>query len=260
MTPQIMGIVNVTPDSFSDGGLYFDPDKAIAHGVELINAGADIIDIGGESTRPGSSPVTPADEIERIVPVFQGLAGKGAVLSIDTRHAATMEAALKWGAGMINDVTALTGDPHSIAVAQAANVPVCLMHMQGDPRTMQINPVYQDVTQDVLLYLLERAEHCGLKKENIILDPGLGFGKTLEHNLTLLSHLETFVASGYPVLLGASRKSFIAKLMAAETPDRLAGSLAAALRGVEAGVSILRVHDVAATVQAVKLWEATKPA
>ena len=212
------------------------------------------------STRPGSDPVTPEDEIARVIPVMQGLAGQGAILSIDTRHAATMEAALAVGAGMINDITALTGDPLSAGVAAAADVPVCLMHMQGDPRTMQKNPVYQDVTQDVLLYLLERAQGSGVKKEHIILDPGIGFGKTLEHNLELLRHLETFLASGYPVLLGASRKSFIAKLMGADTPDRLPGSLAAVIRGAEAGVGIVRVHDVAATVQALKLWDATRPA
>lgn len=259
MTPRIMGILNVTPDSFSDGGLYFDPDVAIAHGVRMISEGASIIDIGGKSTRPGSDPLTPDQEIERVIPVMKGLVGKGATLSIDTRHAATMEAALLAGAGMINDITALTGDPRSAAVASAANVPVCLMHMQGDPRTMQKNPVYQDVTQDVLLYLLDRAQNSGLKKENICLDPGIGFGKTLEHNLTLLRHLETFVMSGYPILLGASRKSFIAKLMEADTADRLGGSLAAVLRGAEAGVQIVRVHDVAATVQALKVWDATRP-
>jgi dihydropteroate synthase len=258
--PSLMGIVNVTPDSFSDGGLYFDPAQAVSHGLKLIAEGADILDIGGESTRPGANPVTIDEEITRVIPVIKGLAGQGALISIDTRHAATMQAAIDAGAGMINDITALRGDRDSLAIAAAADVPVCLMHMQGEPRTMQVNPEYADVTQDVLSFLLQQAGHAqaaGVKKENIILDPGIGFGKNLDHNLDLLKHIETFTRAGYPVLLGASRKSFISKLMEQDAPpeNRLGGSLATVLRGLDAGVAIFRVHDIAATRQAIKVWQ-----
>lgn len=262
-TPLIMGIVNVTPDSFSDGGLYVAPDLAIAHGQRLIAEGATLIDIGGESTRPGSIPVTPDQEIARILPVLDGLRGKGAALSVDTRHAKTMRAALEHGADMINDVTALQGDPESLEVVAKAGVPVCLMHMQGTPETMQTNPLYGDVVQDVLSFLLHQANLClkaGLAKEKIFIDPGIGFGKTRAHNLDLLRNLENFVVSGFPVVLGASRKSFIEKIMEHEVPpmERLGGSLASVLRGVDAGVRIVRVHDVAATRQAMAVWQAMK--
>lgn len=263
--PKIMGIVNVTPDSFSDGGQFFDPARAIAHAIQLINNGAQIIDIGGESTRPGAASVSVDEEIARVVPVIKALKNSGAVISIDTRNAATMQAAIDAGATMINDVTALTHDPESIQVVARANLPVCLMHMQGDPQSMQKNPFYNNVVEDVLQFLIQsasRAVKAGLAVENIILDPGIGFGKTLEHNLDLLRHLERFTATPYKILLGASRKSFIEKIMKNQTPadQRLPGSIAAALRGAEAGVAILRVHDVAETKQALEAWAAIRSA
>ena len=257
--PQIMGIVNVTPDSFSDGGQFFDPAQAIAHAIQLIKDGAHIIDIGGESTRPGAAPVAVDDEIRRVVPVIKAVKDGGAIISIDTRNAATMQAAIDAGATMINDVAALTHDPESIRVAARAGVPVCLMHMQGDPQSMQKNPIYNNVVNDVLQFLIqaaERAVRAGIAVDNIILDPGIGFGKTLDHNLDLFRRLEIFTATPYKVLLGASRKSFIEKIMQDQVPadQRLPGSIAAALRGAEAGVAILRVHDVKETRQALETW------
>lgn len=258
--PVVMGILNVTPDSFSDGGLHETQEAAVARALKMIAEGAAIIDIGGESTRPGAEPVTVEEEIRRTVPVIAALKGRGAILSIDTRNPETMSAALTAGADMINDVTALQ-NPQSLVIAARANVPVCLMHMKGTPQTMQSAPEYEDVVQEVLDYLLARAETCikeGMAKENIIIDPGIGFGKTLAQNLQLLANLERFVETGFPVLLGTSRKSFIAAAANDQAPpdSRLGGSLASALRGVEAGVKILRVHDVHETVQALKIWKA----
>lgn len=247
-----MGIVNATPDSFSGDGR--DAGAAIAHGMALIAAGADILDIGGESTRPGAASVSVATEIARVVPVVQALAPLIRI-SIDTRNAATMRAALDAGASIINDVTALRHDPAALSLARAAGCPVILMHMPGtDPRTMQEQPRYDDVLAEVRGFLLERA--ALLPDQEVWLDPGIGFGKTLAHNLELLRRLPCLVATGFPILLGASRKSFINRISPAALEDRLPGSLAAALTGAAAGVSWLRVHDVAQTRQALAVWAA----
>lgn len=255
-----MGVVNVTPDSFSDGGRFFDVADAIAHGLRLADEGADILDIGGESTRPGAAAVAVAEEIDRVLPVIEGLKGRGKIISIDTRNAATMRAALKAGARFINDVTALRGDPDSLAVAAESEAAICLMHMQGEPQTMQQNPSYENVVTDVKTFLATRIAACveaGIDKSRLVVDPGIGFGKMLSHNLTLLKELGAFQELGVPLLLGVSRKSFIEKIgpgTAAE--DRLPGSLAAALWGLQRGVSIFRVHDVAATRQALSVFSA----
>lgn len=250
--PSIWGIVNVTPDSFSDGGRCADPDVAIAHGLTLAADGADILDIGGESTRPGAAPVARAEEIARVVPVLHGLREHGvdAELSVDTRHAEVAEAALTAGARIVNDVSAGT-DPALFEVVARHGAGLVLMHMQGTPETMQAEPAYTDVVGEVAGYLDERrsaAVEAGIAHDRIWIDPGIGFGKTLEHNLTLLQHLEALVRLGSPVLLGASRKSFLGVLTGrAEPAERLAGSLACALRALEAGVRGVRVHDVRET-------------
>jgi dihydropteroate synthase len=258
--PLVMGIVNVTPDSFSDGGDFADPAVAVRHARALLEEGADIIDVGGESTRPGAAPTPPEEEARRVVPVVRALAEAGAVVSIDTRRAAVMQAALEAGARIVNDVTGLTGDPESLAVAAAARAPVVLMHMRGEPATMQSLAVYDDVVTAVADFLAERIEACraaGLPRERIVVDPGIGFAKTGPHNLELLARLGTLHGLGCALLLGASRKSFIGRLARAATPkDRLPGSLAAALIALQQGVHILRVHDVAATRQAVAVWQA----
>ena len=257
-----MGVVNVTPDSFSDGGRFFCAKAAIAHGLALIAEGADLLDIGGESTRPGSDAVSVEDEIARIVPVINGLrAATDRPISIDTRKAAVAEAAINAGASLWNDVTALSGDPAALATAARLAVPVILMHMQGQPQTMQADPRYGDVVAEVCAYLAERARlamAAGVAREAISLDPGIGFGKTLEHNLALLSHIDALAHLGFPVVLGVSRKRFIQGLdpSAIEPTDRLGGSIAAALAGAQAGVDILRVHDVAQTAQALAVWQA----
>lgn len=258
--PLIMGIVNVTPDSFSDGGDSFESGCAIAHGLGLMEQGADIIDVGGESTRPGAEPVAESEEISRVVPVVRALADAGAVVSVDTHHAAVMAAAIAAGARIVNDVTALEGDKDSLDVVADSGVSLCLMHMQGDPRTMQDNPVYDDVVRDVHGYLKHRVNACkarGISRSEIAVDPGIGFGKTVEHNLTLIAKLDTYTDLGCPVLLGLSRKSFIGRLSRNEGPkDRMAGSVAGALAGIARGASIIRVHDVAETVQALAVWSA----
>lgn len=261
--PHIMGVVNVTPDSFSDGGAFLDHGKAIAHGLELAEAGADIIDIGGESTRPGSDAVPLDQELARILPVLEGLAGNcSAKLSIDTRKSAVMREAARRGAGIVNDVSAFTHDNQSLETAARSGCAVIAMHAQGDPKTMQVAPHYADVVSEVEAWLRERIEACeraGIARSQIAIDPGIGFGKTLEHNLQLLAHLDRFVALGVPVVLGVSRKSFIGRI--AGTPkaaDRVPGSLAAALGGVEQGVQIVRVHDVAETRQALQVWGAIR--
>ncbi len=255
--PLLMGIVNITPDSFSDGGQYIDSERAIAHGCRLIAEGADIIDIGGESTRPGASVVSVEEEQSRVLPVIKALAALGTPLSIDTRNAATMAAAVAAGAHIINDVSALSYDPASLATAAKLGAPVILMHALADPRTMQQNPTYDDVTLDIYDYLSARiaaAVAAGVPPSQLIIDPGIGFGKTVAHNLTLLRELSLFHGLGQPLLLGASRKSFIAKVTAADDiADRLPGSLSAALAGQRQGAQILRVHDVAATKRALKL-------
>ena len=262
--PLVMGIVNVTPDSFSDGGDHLDPVRAIESGLAMREAGADILDVGGESTRPGAAPVSIEQEQARVLPVIEGLAASGVAISIDTRHAEVMAAAARLGAGIINDVTALSGDPASLETAARLDLPVILMHMQGEPQTMQANPLYDDVVEEVLAYLKLRVAACeaaGIAKQKIAVDPGIGFGKTLDHNLELIRHLERFQETGCPVLLGASRKSFIGKLGGgAEPKDRLAGSLAVAIEGARRGAKILRVHDVAETVQALALWRAIEDA
>ncbi|ACI99192.1 dihydropteroate synthase [Rhodospirillum centenum] len=256
--PLIQGIVNVTPDSFSDGGDHADSAAAVAHGRALLEAGADILDVGGESTRPGAQPVDPAEEAARVVPVIRALAEAGAVVSVDTRRASVMRSALAAGARIVNDITALAGDPDSLTVAAAAGCPVVLMHMQGEPGTMQQDPQYRDVVLDVFDGLEERllaAEAAGIPRHRIAVDPGIGFGKTVEHNLALLRQVGIFHALGCPVLVGLSRKRFIASLSRGEEPkQRLPGSLAAGLATLSQGVQILRVHDVAETWQARAVW------
>jgi dihydropteroate synthase len=258
--PLIMGVVNVTPDSFSDGGDFADAAHAIDHARAMLAAGADIIDVGGESTRPGAQPVSPEEEAARVLPVVRALAHAGAVVSIDTRHAAVMGAAAEAGAGIINDVTALTGDPESARVAAKSGAAVVLMHMLGDPQTMQADPRYADVTCDLLDYFAERLaalETLGLARARVAVDPGIGFGKTVQHNLQLLDELAAFHAFGCPILLGASRKSFIGRLSRDEKPkQRVAGTLAAHQLGYDRGVQIVRVHDVAEAFQARAIWSA----
>ena len=257
--PKIMGIINVTPDSFSDGGLYETAQNAIEHGWRLIEEGADVLDIGGESTRPGAQPVPVDEEIKRVVPVIEALKDAPAILSIDTRHAETMQAALAAGAVMVNDVTALEGDKDSLKAAAKADY-VCLMHMQGQPQTMQASPDYDDVVEDVYAYLQQRIDVCeagGIAKDRLIVDPGIGFGKTLAHNLALLKHLPRFGDLGCDVMLGASRKSFIGKVTGVENAaDRMPGSIAAACWGAGAGIGYVRVHDVADTRQAMQVYQA----
>jgi dihydropteroate synthase len=261
--PLIMGVVNVTPDSFSDGGKTANAKLAIEAAYGLIQDGADILDIGGESTRPGASPVSCDEELSRVIPVIEALAGEGARLSVDTRHAPVMAASLAAGATIINDITALEGDPQSLKVVAASNASVVLMHMQGDPRTMQEAPFYTDVIAETGAYLLTRIRACeqaGIEMGRIAIDPGIGFGKTQEHNLDLLRGLSAFTGLECPVVLGVSRKSFIGRLSGEDLPARrLAGSLAAGLAGVAQGATILRVHDVLETHQALDVWAAIHP-
>lgn len=259
--PLIMGIVNVTPDSFSDGGEYAEAEKAIAQGKKLLAEGADILDIGGESTRPGATSVDPDTEARRVLPVIEALAKEGAKVSIDTRHVSVMRAAMAAGASIWNDVTALSGDPQSLQEASSSQALIILMHMQGEPQSMQADPTYRDVVEDVLEYFKRRIDICltaGIAKEKICLDPGIGFGKNLEHNVELLRHLHRFRELGFPLLLGTSRKSFIAKISAGEGPrERLGGSIASIL-AVLKDVDIVRVHDVAPTRQALAVWRAIR--
>jgi dihydropteroate synthase len=260
--PLVMGVVNVTPDSFSDGGALGSIEAAVAHALALEAAGAQVLDVGGESTRPGAGEVPVADELERVVPVIEALRARtGAVISVDTRKPEVARAAVAAGASVWNDVSALTFDPASLATAAGLQVPVVLMHAQGTPQTMQTAPRYGDVTGEVLGFLVARIGACvraGLGRERLLVDPGIGFGKTLEHNLVLLRELRRFAALGVPVLVGASRKSFIGKVdpAAGEPLDRLGGSLAAALWAGQAGAAIVRVHDVRETAQALMLWAA----
>jgi dihydropteroate synthase len=258
--PVVMGIVNVTDDSFSDGVDRRDPAKAISHAHALIAAGADILDIGGESTRPGSSGISRAEEIDRVVPVIEQCAGFGVPISIDTSKAAVMEAALAAGASIINDVTALTGDPGSLGVAARSKVPVILMHMRGAPRTMQVAPDYDCAPLDVFDYLSNRMAACervGVPTTSLVVDPGIGFGKDDVHNAAILARIGLLHGLGAPIMAGVSRKSMIARLSRDEGPsDRLGGSLALGLGAVDQGARILRVHDVAATKQALMLRQA----
>lgn len=260
--PQIMGILNVTPDSFSDGGQHFDPEVALAHARQMASDGAAILDVGGESTRPGAAPVPVEDEITRTAPIISALrAGLTTPISIDTRKAAVAQAAHAVGANLINDVAGLTYDPALAPYAATHALPVCVMHAQGSPETMQQDPRYDHVLLDVYDWLaarIEALEALGIPRARIITDPGIGFGKTVAHNLTLLQNLSLFHSLGCPVLLGASRKRFIGEI--SRTPvaaDRIPGSLAVALGGVAQGVQILRVHDVPETRAALDLWRAT---
>jgi dihydropteroate synthase len=253
-----MGIVNVTPDSFSDGGRYFDPARALDHARKLLAEGADIVDIGGESTRPGADAVSEADERARVLPLVEKLAGEGALVSIDTMKPAVMRAAIAAGAAMVNDVRALQ-EEGALEVLAQSDAAVCLMHMQGLPRTMQAEPRYVSVVREVRDFLVARASACeaaGIARERIALDPGFGFGKTVEHNLALLRELREIVAAGYPVVAGLSRKSTIGRLTGRDVDDRVAGSIAATLAAVARGAAIVRVHDVRETVDALKVWMA----
>ena len=258
--PLVMGVVNVTPDSFSDGGQYASAQQAVAHARRLIGEGADILDIGGESTRPGAAPVALDEERQRVLPVLEALAGCGVPLSVDTRKPEFMLEAIAAGAAMINDVTALTAAAALAAVAKSP-VAVCLMHMQGDPGTMQVNPIYQDVVREVRDYLAQRvvaAEQAGVARERIVVDPGFGFGKTVEHNLKLLRSLAEFRSLGVALLAGLSRKAMLGKLTGREPQERVHASIAAALLAVQNGAQIVRAHDVAATRDALAVWEAVK--
>lgn len=259
---HVMGIVNVTPDSFSDGGRFHDPDAALAHARRLIADGADWLDVGGESTRPGAAPVSAEDEIARVVPLIRALRAESAIpISVDTMKPQVARAAVAAGASMWNDVAALGYAPDCLAVAAELGCDVALMHMQGEPQTMQHEPRYDDVVGEVADFLVARAEAAmaaGVARERIWLDPGIGFGKhSTAHNLPLMAHMDRIVGLGFPVLLGVSRKRFIAALDGdAPADQRLGGSLAAALAGVAAGVAMVRVHDVRETVQAVRVWQA----
>ena len=257
---RVMGIVNVTPDSFSDGGAHADVDAAVAHGLKLTEEGADILDIGGESTRPGADEVPVEEELKRVVPVIERLAKQTSLpISIDTSKPEVMRAAVAAGAGMINDVYALRREG-ALDAAAALGVPVVLMHMLGEPRTMQADPQYDDVVAEVHRFLAERifaAEMSGIAKKNLVVDPGFGFGKNAAHNLALLAQLQRFAELGVPVLAGMSRKKTIGELTGREAPaERVAGSVAAHLIAAQNGAKIVRVHDVAATVDALKVWNA----
>ncbi len=250
-----MGIVNVTPDSFSDGGLFLDPEAAIGHGLALLEQGADVLDIGGESTRPGSDPVSREEELARVIPVIEALTGR-ATISIDTSKAAVAEAAIAAGAKIVNDVTAFRGDPDMARVCAEGGVEVVLMHMLGSPKTMQGHPEYGDVVTEVMEFLLDRvavAEQAGIERSKIWIDPGIGFGKTLEHNLALLRETARFVETGLPVLVGASRKAFIGRIDDSDEAHRLGGTIAACLAAVERGAAMVRVHDVAQVAQAFRV-------
>jgi dihydropteroate synthase len=258
--PLIMGIVNVTPDSFSDGGRFFASDRAIAHGLALVGEGADLLDIGGESTRPGAAPVPLDEELERVLPVVEGLRQAGVPLSVDTQKPAVMRAALAAGADMINDVNALRA-AGAVEVVAPTNAAVCLMHMQGEPRTMQLCPTYTDVVGEVRDFLDERLkalEAAGIARERIVIDPGFGFGKNLQHNLDLLRRLDAFATLGVPVLAGLSRKSMLGQITGKAVEDRLHASVAAALIAALKGARILRVHDVAATRDALAVLAAVQ--
>jgi len=259
--PLIMGIVNLTPDSFSDGGLYDTTEGAIVHAAELASAGADIVDVGGESTRPGSDAVEEGEELSRVLPVLEGLNGLHATVSVDTRKASVARAAAKVGARIFNDVSALTYDNGSLAAAAETGLSVILMHAKGEPKTMHLDPRYDDVVLEVYDYLEERiaaAEAAGIPRTRIAADPGVGFGKTMDHTLKLLANLSLLHGLGVPILVGASRKRFIGGISGGETPQsREPGSLAVALVAAAQGAQILRVHDVAGTRQALSVWRAS---
>lgn len=257
LRPIIMGILNVTPDSFYDGGLHFDINTAIKFGMQMIEQGADIIDVGGESTRPGSEHVEIDEELRRVIPVILSLArSSNAVISVDTMHAEVAQQAIEAGASIINDISALTYDTKMLEVVLKYRPGIILMHMQGTPKTMQENPHYKNVTEEVKTFLYTRAQtliSSGIDKETIAIDPGIGFGKTLEHNLKLLAELDTLRQIRYPIVVGVSRKSFIGKITGRDVPDRLAGTIAAVVFCILKGANVLRVHDVKETVDAVKV-------
>jgi dihydropteroate synthase len=261
--PRVMGILNVTPDSFSDGGDFLAPDRAVERALHMVEAGAAIIDVGGESTRPGADAVSEADELQRVIPVIEALHTALTVpVSIDTRKPAVMQAAVQAGAGLINDVNGLQA-PGALATAAALGVPVCLMHMQGTPQTMQEQPEYRDVVAEVAGYLVARAEACqaaGIARDRILLDPGFGFGKTTEHNLQLLRGLDVLVDAGYPVLVGLSRKSLIGNVLGLPVDKRLYPGLALAVLAVWQGAVIVRTHDIAATREAIEMCQAVRDA
>jgi len=259
---RIMGVVNVTPDSFSDGGAFLERDAAVNHGLRLAFEGADLLDVGGESTRPGAEPVPERVERDRVIPVIEGIRARNADvrISIDTSKAAVAAAALDAGAGYVNDVTALRGDPEMAALVAARGVDVCLMHMLGTPRTMQAEARYDDVVDDVKAFLAERIESAvaaGVALERIEVDPGIGFGKTLAHNLELLGRLRELTALGRPVVLGTSRKSFLGKITGRETAERMPATLATIVMGYERGAEVFRVHDVAPARDALAVAAAT---
>jgi dihydropteroate synthase len=255
--PLLMGIVNVTPDSFSDGGMFAETDAAIAHALALVNEGAHILDIGGESTRPGAAPVSTQQEISRVLPVIEVLRDLDVAISVDTCKPEVMRAVLEAGADLINDVTGFRDPQASAVVAAHPNCGLCVMHMQGEPRTMQKQPSYQDVVLEVLQYLLAQAqtlEAKGIARQRICLDPGFGFGKTLSQNYDLLREFRQFSATPYPVMLGVSRKSMVGLVTQKSAKERLPGSLAAAVCGLERGASVLRVHDVGPTADVLQVW------
>ena len=256
-----MGVVNVTPDSFSDGGLFLDPDRAAAHARRLVEEGADILDIGGESTRPGAAGVSLEEERRRVLPVLEQLAGGNVPVSVDTRKPALMREAIAAGASMVNDITALSS-PESLDAVRRSQAAVCLMHMQGEPGTMQANPSYHDVVREVRDFLsarIEAAEAAGIARDRIVADPGFGFGKTAEHNLELLRSLAEFRPLGVAVLAGLSRKATLGRITGRDRPEeRIHASVAAALIAAQNGAQILRVHDVAATRDALAVWQAVK--
>lgn len=256
--PLVMGIVNTTPDSFSDGGRYLAADAAIAHAGRLLAEGADLLDIGGESTRPGSEEVAEADEIARVLPVIEALRDCGKPLSVDTRHAGVMRAVIDAGADMINDVAGFR-EPGAVEAVANGRTALCVMHMLGEPRTMQQAPAYRDVVAEVGAFLEQRAEvliAAGVARERLVLDPGFGFGKLIDDNLRLMRELPALAALGYPLLVGVSRKTMIGQITGRGVADRAAGSVAAALLAVQRGALIVRVHDVAATTDALAVWRA----
>lgn len=261
-TPAIMGILNITPDSFSDGGRYFSWSAALNRAKEIIQEGADIIDVGGESSRPGSEPVSLEDELQRVVPMVKALRQfSQTAISVDTTKAEVARRSLEAGADVINDISALRFDREMVAVVRDFGALVVLMHMQGEPKTMQQAPYYDDCVAEICRFFEERVEFClgqGISRDRIILDPGIGFGKRLEDNIEILNHLERFRQIGFPLMIGTSRKSFIGLITGVKDPPekRIGGSIASALLGMQNGVDVLRVHDVAATIEAIKVFEA----
>ena len=264
--PVLMGILNVTPDSFSDGGEFFGIEPAVAQAEKMFDEGARMIDVGGESTRPGSDPVSLEEELRRVLPVVRGIleSRPETTISIDTYRASTAEAALDAGARVVNDVTALRGDPEMAGLVAERGCPVVLMHMLGEPKSMQRDPRYEDVVREVRDFLAGRAEHAvrvGVREENVILDPGIGFGKTLLHNLELLNNLDVFVELGFPVLVGASRKSFLGKILGSDDAgDRVFGTVATSVMAYERGATLFRVHDVWANKEALEVAAAVRRA